>query len=211
MDITYDQPSTVNHQLLKMAKFPNITLAILAGGKASRMRGQNKALLEIDGESFIKRIHRNLGSLYQNTIIISNDVKDFNIPSSIVLPDIIGDIGPLGGIHSALVNSNDPFVFIVSCDMPFVDPFIAKIITEEFLIKQPDVLIPVIDSYSEPLFALYSKKIIGKIEPLAMQSSSVPIKDILKEANILFFNLPNDSSTKRCFVNINSLDDIKLI
>jgi molybdopterin-guanine dinucleotide biosynthesis protein A len=194
-----------------MAKYSNITLAILAGGKASRMGGRNKALLEIEGETFISRIHRNLGPLFQHTIIISNDVKDFGIPEVIVYSDIIENTGPLGGIHSSLVNSFHPFVFIVSCDMPFVDAGIAKTLSEEFIGKQPDIIVPVINAYNEPLFAIYSKLLVDKIEAIVSPSNGRPIRDLLRIANTFFFDLPDNSVTKRCFTNINALDDLEKI
>ncbi len=70
-------------------------------------------------------------------------------------------IGALGGIHSALVNSIDTVIFVVSCDMPFVDSKIAIEMTTEFLKNQPDILVPLIGTYKEPLFALYSKSLVG--------------------------------------------------
>ena len=194
-----------------MPQFPNITLAILAGGKATRMEGRNKALLEIDGETFINRIHRSLSPLFQCTIIISNDAIGFQIPHVNIYPDIIKDVGPLGGIHSALVNSIHPFVFIVSCDMPFADATIAKAIGEKFIRSQPDILVPVINTYNEPLFAIYSKHLVQKIEALISTSNGKPIKDLMKIANTKYFNLPDNPITKRCFTNINSLEEFKLI
>ena len=200
------QPSTK-----RMPQFPNITLAILAGGKASRMGGRNKALLQIEGETFISRIYKNLSPLFQNTIIISNDVKDFDIPEAIVYPDIIENIGPLGGIHSALIYSLNPFVFVVSCDMPYVDPEIASALTEEFIKKYPDILIPVIDTFNEPLFAIYSKTLIAKIEFIASTSKGRPIKDLLNISSTNFFNLSSNPKTTRCFTNINSKDELDRI
>jgi molybdenum cofactor guanylyltransferase len=190
-----------------MAEFPNITLAILAGGKASRMGGRNKALLEIDGISFINRIHKSLSPSFESTIIISNEIKDYNIPNSLVFPDIIDNIGPLGGIHSALVNSSNPFVFVVSCDMPFADSSIAKILVDEFNSVQPDILIPTINSYNEPLFAIYSKKLVNQIESIVSSSNGKPITDLLKISKTIYFKLPDTLNTRRCFTNINTLDD----
>ncbi len=190
-----------------MAKFSDTTLAILAGGKATRMRGRNKALLEFQGETFINRIYRNLSPLFLNTVIISNDILDYNFSGAIVYPDKIQNIGPLGGIHSALVHSIDPAVFVVSCDMPFADSAIAKILIEEFVCKQPEILLPVINSFSEPLFAIYSKHLIEKIETLFSLSDGKPIKDLLKISNTLYFNLPESIATKKCFTNINSIED----
>lgn len=194
-----------------MPLFPNMTLAILAGGKASRMEGKNKALLEIDGETFINRIHRNLSPLFHRTIIISNEVKDFQIPTSQVFADLIENIGPLGGIHSALANSTSPYVFIVSCDMPFADPEIAKLLLEEFNKTKPDILMPVVNSFNEPLFAIYSKHLEKKIVSIASASNGKSIKELFKNTNISFLSLPNNSSTKKCFTNINSNEDFQAL
>jgi len=194
-----------------MSQYSNITLAILAGGKASRMGGRNKALLEIDGQSFISRIHQSLSPLFSNSIIIANDLVDYKLINAAVYPDVIKDIGPLGGIHSALANSPDPIVFVISCDMPFADASIASILIEEFQKLKPDVLIPVIDSYKEPLFAIYSKSIVGKIESIITETKGRPITDLLKVVDTLYFDLPKNSLTKKCFTNINYLDDLKEI
>ena len=192
-----------------MTPFPNITLAILAGGKASRMNGRNKALLEIDGQTFIKRIHQSLSPIFSNTIIISNEVRDYSIQNTNVYPDIIQNIGPLGGIHSALVNSLDPIIFIVSCDMPFADPSIAATLADEFLKSNPEILVPLIISYKEPLFALYSKNLITQFDSIFTETTGRPITDLLDIANTLYYELPNNLATKRCFTNINSEDDFR--
>jgi molybdopterin-guanine dinucleotide biosynthesis protein A len=191
-----------------MCQFPNITLAILAGGKASRMGGVNKALLEFNGQSFINLIHQSLSPLFQNSIIISSNHQNFNIPNAHVFPDLIETIGPLGGIHSALINTTNPYVFIVSCDMPFVDPNIAKILVYEFLITKPDILIPRLNSYNEPLFAIYSKRLVEIIDSIASSSNGKPIADLLKLANTNYYDLHMTPEVIKCFRNINSPDDL---
>lgn len=194
-----------------MPKYSDITLAILAGGNARRMGGQNKALLEYDGETFIKRIHKNLSPLFQSTIIISNSDNDFNIANTIVFSDIIKGIGPLGGIHSALVNSKTPLVFIVSCDMPFADGSIAEMLIHKHQQLKPEILIPVINDYNEPLFAIYSKTLINSIKVLVSGSAGRPIKDLLINTNTLFIKLEESPKTKKCFKNINSIEDFQAL
>ena len=187
--------------------FPNITLAILAGGKASRIGGRNKALLEFDGKTFIQKIFQSLNPVFSNTIVISNEVADFGIDNMVVYSDIILGIGPLGGIHSALVNSNDPATFVVSCDMPFVDSKIAADMSTEFLKSKPDILVPSIGAYKEPLFALYSKSLIGHIESMVSSTDGRPVTDLFLISKTLFYNLSENPETKKCFTNINSFDD----
>lgn len=186
-----------------------VTLAILAGGNATRMGGKNKAFIEIDGETFVKRIYRNLSPLFDSTIIISNDSSDFDIPGVSVFPDIYPNQGPLGGIHSALINSKNDYVFVVSCDMPFVDAEIAKALIEEFFRKKPEIIVPTINSYIEPLFAIYSKELTKKIESIVESTSSRSIRGLLQLSNTSYFEFPNTPIVKRCFTNINSLNDLE--
>lgn len=190
-----------------MARFPTITLAILAGGKASRMGGGNKALLEINGQTFIERVHHELSPLFSRTIIIANDFSDYSIPNVLIYPDIIQNIGPMGGVHSALVNSIDPYLFITSCDMPFADSAIAELLSAEFLKVKPDILVPVLRGFNEPLFALYSKNLSVKIESIINEDKEHPMSDLFKVVGTTYYELPDCDSTKRCFTNINSLTD----
>jgi len=173
------------------------------------MGGRNKALLQISGQTFIARIHQCLGPFFSNTIIISNDINDFGIPNTFVYPDIFKNIGPLGGIHSALVHSFDSTIFVVSCDMPFADPSVAYTLAVEYFKKEPDILVPLINNYKEPLFAFYSKSLIPKIESIITSSEGRPINDLLKITNTQLYELPDNPETRRCFTNINSPDDYK--
>ncbi|NVO09860.1 MAG: molybdenum cofactor guanylyltransferase [Bacteroidales bacterium] len=192
-----------------MSIFSHITLAILAGGKASRIGGRNKALLEIDGITFIQRIHQTLSPVFSKIIVISNDIIDFGIDSIVVYPDIIMGIGPLGGIHSALVNSTDSAIFVVSCDMPFVDSKIAANMSSEFLKNKPDILVPLIGSHKEPLFALYSKSLIRQIELMVNSTDGRSVTDLFPISKTLFYNISENLEVKKCFTNINSFDDFK--
>lgn len=194
-----------------MSQLNDITLVILAGGKAKRMGGQNKAFLEFEGKTFIERIHRNLYPLFQNTLIISNDKKDFNLPLSTVYPDIIENIGPLGGIHSALVHSVNPLIFVVSCDMPFADLAIAKKLIDKFHIEQPEICVPTINSFVEPLFAIYSKHLFSRIEQFVSSLNGKPVKSLLDKSCTSFLSLPDNAETKMCFTNINTTEDLNAI
>lgn len=192
-----------------MSYYNNITFAILAGGKATRMGGINKALIEIEGKTFIQKIFENLSPLFVQTVIISNERFNVGLQNVQVFPDIIMNMGPLGGIHSALVNSQTPFTFVVSCDMPFASVDIAEQIVEQFLSEGTDILVPKIDSYHEPLFALYSKHLVDKIETILEKSDGKPIKDLFSIANTSYIHFANTAINRRCFANINSSADLE--
>ena len=185
-----------------------MTLAILAGGNATRMGGRNKALIEIEGETFIKRIYKNLSPLFDNTIIISNEQIDFGISGVSVYPDIYRNNGPLGGIHSAMVNSKSDLVFVVSCDMPFANASVAKKIINAQKEEGSEVVAPEMNGLLEPLFAIYSKKLADRAEAIILSSEKKYITKLLDKSNTYYLYFNETPEVKKCFTNVNSPDDL---
>ncbi|MFH1317730.1 MAG: molybdenum cofactor guanylyltransferase, partial [Candidatus Omnitrophota bacterium] len=108
--MNYKQPAT-----------DSISCAILAGGKNRRM-GKNKAFIEVDGISLLKKNIVLLQQIFTEITIVTNSPKEyisFKNDASIIT-DKIKDIGPLGGIFSALSTTSKESVFFVACDMPFL-------------------------------------------------------------------------------------------
>jgi molybdopterin-guanine dinucleotide biosynthesis protein A len=82
-----------------------LTLAILAGGKGTRLGGVDKGQLRCEGRTLIDRL-RDLEELCCDTLIVKDDV----VPGK----------GAPGGVVTALVQAKTPYVLIVCCDMPRV-------------------------------------------------------------------------------------------
>lgn len=97
-----------------------ITGVILAGGKSSRMGGEPKGLLSYKGKTFVELIFTTLTEICAEVIISANSER-YNSFSYPVIADKHLDIGPLGGIHSALQFSGSELNIFVPCDMSFVD------------------------------------------------------------------------------------------
>lgn len=87
---------------------------VLAGGQSSRM-GQDKALLDIDGESLLMRSQRLLKELgAQSVAVCRNDGAASSIQ------DIYPDSGPLGGIHAALMVNSELPTLVIPVDLPLI-------------------------------------------------------------------------------------------
>ena len=100
---------------------PRLLGAVLAGGRSSRY-GSNKALADLGGLSLVERAVRTLEPVAATVGIIANDsgVYPDEVP---VRPDLVPDLGPLGGLHSALTWAGDEGldgVVVLATDMPFV-------------------------------------------------------------------------------------------
>ena len=101
--------------------------AILAGGRATRMDGIAKGMLEIpDGRSAIQRLIDELARADVDEVIIAaNDPGPYRHLGRQIVPDIRADLGPLGGIEAALAWSARPpkrfdAVAFLPCDLPAI-------------------------------------------------------------------------------------------
>lgn len=101
-----------------------ISGVILCGGKATRLGGQDKGLLEFDGKplvaSVIARLRPQVSSLLLNANRNLEVYRQFGLP---VLPDqeFIG-AGPLAGILTGLSNCPSAYLAVAPCDCPRVPP-----------------------------------------------------------------------------------------
>lgn len=146
--------------------------------------GQEKALLEIEGQTAVTRLVRRLEPLFSKIIVVTNSTQVANLCPVPSLPDIFPNCGPLGGLHAALTHFRAP-VFLLACDMPYIQPeFVLymierwqKLMAEaETTVPQgpgPRCLAPVVDGRFEPLHAIYAPQLLGAIET-ELNSSRVP-------------------------------------
>lgn len=179
----------------------NKTLAILAGGKSSRMNYNNKALLSYKEKKFIEHII-DAGIEYKEVIIVSNSLEEYKNFNVRVVNDIYKGNGPLSGIHSALINSTTDKVLCIACDMPLITKDTLNIIgsyNEEY-----DVLVPKVNEKMQPLCSIYSRSIIPKLEE-AIKKNNNKLQLLIKSLNfkIIEGNYKNKFIEKD-FSNINT-------
>ena len=157
----------------------NKTLAILAGGKSSRMNYNNKALLNYKEKKFIEHIIE-AGKNYKEIIIISNNKEEYKGFNLRVVEDIYKGNGPLSGIHSALVNSTTDEVLCIACDMPLITEKTLNILGDYS--GDYEVLIPRVSERLQPLCSIYSKKIIRNLEE-AIKENNNKLQLLIKSLN----------------------------
>ncbi len=108
-----------------MPEQQDTTLVILCGGRAARLEGRPKGLIEIGGTSIIERQFAALEPLVQATLIITNDPAAYAHLGRDCLCDTVAGLGPIGGLLTALGHIETPQLLLVACDMPFVSPNLA--------------------------------------------------------------------------------------
>lgn len=173
---------------------------ILAGGKSSRMNYSPKALLEYEEEFFIDREIKALNK-FDEILISCNDSRIIEkIKGFTIIEDEIKDIGPIGGIYSALKKIKNEKGIIVSCDMPFLNKEILEMLGK--IDFEEDCLIPTLNGRLEPFCGVYKKEIIEKIYE-SIKEKEYSLRGMFKKLNIKKIEIKDENN----FTNINTVEE----
>ena len=98
----------------------NICTVILAGGRGSRMRGQDKGLVSWQGKPLIEHIIKSLALQDRCAMISANrNMHRYGQYGFPVINDSIDDYqGPLAGILTAMLHAQQAYLLCVPCDSP---------------------------------------------------------------------------------------------
>lgn len=102
-----------------IATYDNITLGILAGGRAERLGGSDKAWAVYRGETLIKRTLRAFGDAFAARLVSAN--RDFGRYARLgvcSVRDRVQDFsGPLAGLDALLADCKTPLLLTVPVDL----------------------------------------------------------------------------------------------
>lgn len=147
---------------------------IIAGGKSGRF-GDDKAVFVHEGRPLINHVLDVIKPVFDDVRIMANDREKFSFLGLDVIPDIIPDLGPIGAIYTALEKINSSRVFILPCDMPFLNTEFIRYMSQ--IPDLYDVIVPKSGGYFQPLHAIYGRKslpyIIKNIEEKRFKINSI--------------------------------------
>ncbi len=196
-----------------MNKPLNIAGVILAGGKNARIGGKNKAFIQLNDKSFLNIITSTLEQLFNEIIIVTNNPSDFTafLDKYSIITDKIKDVGPLGGIDSALYHCSAEAIFVVSCDMPYLNKELIEKQIEFYNNSDCDVLIPRMGSFIEPLHSIYKKTIFNILQSFINETRDYSIRSFLKLINVQYMEMEDNKLNRQAFTNINTHEDFEKI
>jgi molybdopterin-guanine dinucleotide biosynthesis protein A len=131
------------------------TAAVLAGGKSSRM-GFDKQLLMADNRRLIERTVETLGNIFEDILLVTNTPALYERLPVRVCSDVYAGMGPLGGIHAALVNTRSRYTYILACDMPFVCTPYIRYMQTKLLEVRAKACVAMRNDRIEPFNAFYA-------------------------------------------------------
>lgn len=175
---------------------------ILCGGKSSRMQSE-KGLVLFQNKPFIEHIIQAILPITDNITLITN-TNEYDYLAYTKIPDIVTDKGPLGGIYTALSNSESEFNLILSCDIPLISTELLS----ELISKQNDeaeISVFASESRMHPLIGIYSKKVLPVIKS-AIDNNDLKMMNLI--ANVPHQIIKIDESENFHLTNINSADEL---
>jgi molybdopterin-guanine dinucleotide biosynthesis protein A len=186
---------------------------ILAGGESTRMPG-DKAFMEVAGRRVIDIQIEVMHGLFEEILIVANTdrvgaLAVFEGEGVEVVEEAVRGFGPLGGILSGLAASRSDEVFIVACDLPFINREGVTFVMES--LKGFQVAVPCTPDGLEPLHAAYHWSCRPFIEE-QLDSGDLKVTrffDRVSVNEIPWEELGRFDPTGRMLFNINSPADMR--
>ena len=195
----------------------NNSAIILAGGRGKRLGYKEKALIPINGKPIIEHTIEILEGVVNEIIVSVRDdgqkqLLEEYTTGRIVVVDKYVDAGPLAGILEGLGAAGGEYVFVVACDMPFINIGVV-----EFLFKSAkghDGALPVgDDGIYEPLHAVYrTGPMLVSTEKSIEQGERFILAPIFDLEDMVFIEMDKIRELDpklNTFLNINTLEDIE--
>jgi molybdenum cofactor guanylyltransferase len=144
----------------------NITGLILAGGRARRMSGQDKGLIQFRGIAIVQRIAQQLHSQCESICINANrNASAYSKFGYAVFPDELADYqGPLSGMLTGLNNVTTPWMITTPCDGPFVaEDYVARM-KSAVTTNHHSIAVASCNGRLQPVYALLNQSLINNLE-----------------------------------------------
>lgn len=104
------------------SRAPGVTGILLAGGRARRMGGQDKGLIELAGRPLAAHALDRLRPQVAEVLINANRNREqyAGLGARVVADSLEGYLGPLAGLLAGMETASQPLVVSAPCDSPFV-------------------------------------------------------------------------------------------
>ena len=195
-----------------------ITAAVILAGGGSRRFGALKSFINIEGMPIIARNLALLRELFNEVFISTNLPEPYSCLGAPLIGDVLPSRGPMSGIYSALINAKGPGIFVVACDMPFLNKQAMTFILEGRLrhcreCGPCDAVVPVFNNWPQPLSGVYSRTLLPYLEE-AVVHEKTSLTRFLHEVNTYFISesdMREIDPGGRSFMNINTIEDYKAV
>lgn len=180
----------------------DVTLGILAGGRASRLGGRDKAWLQRDGVPQVLRIARRFTGECGSVLVSANrDLPRYVDHGLIAVEDRIADIGPMGGLDALSSACETPWLLTMPVDVVDANDCLLR----RLATAGDDGAVAEDEDGLQPLVALYRVDTLREALSVAIEAGAFSIQAM--QARI---PLPRVRFDGLRFGNLNTPEDLRL-
>ena len=188
-----------------------VTGVLLAGGKSRRM-GEDKRYLVVGEQTLLERGLVVLRSIFQEVlVVIAQDSPPLDVAARVVR-DLVPDCGSLGGLYTGLTQATAHCIFVVACDMPFLDQAVIAQFTSRR--ATADIVMAKLAARLHPMHALYGKRCLPALEQM-IRARQLKIQEMVSHASLRVryvteADLLTLDPSGRSFQNVNTPADLEV-
>jgi molybdenum cofactor guanylyltransferase len=187
---------------------PSGFLGVVLAGGASTRYGSPKWRASVGGASMRERATAALAPHVLRVVTVGHDALLAG-PGMDVRPDLVPGLGPLGGIHTALVWATELSLdgaFVLACDLPLVSEAVVGALVGAW--EGEDAVVPLGGSGPEPLCALYGLGLLGRVAAAIAEGERSPARFLEREEGAVRWvrseRLPRAAGGVDPFLNVNT-------
>lgn len=180
---------------------------VLAGGCARRMGGQPKALLELDGISFLQRLALAFEPFEEKLLSTNDPGLSSGTPFQSV-SDLFPHRGPLSGLHAALSMCKSDALVVAACDAPLFSSALAQWLAAE----RERLCIPAVglrdrSGREHPLCGVYTKNCLPSLEA-ALSGNRLRVMELFDAVGGIFLPLGDTPFPDAVLTNVNTPEEL---
>jgi molybdopterin-guanine dinucleotide biosynthesis protein A len=184
---------------------------VLAGGKSLRF-GEDKSQVKLNNKSLIDHILSEILTEFKELLIVSNNPIKFNKSESIsIISDFKNNLGPLGGVLTAMKwikdnNKDYQWISTFPTDTPFFKNQILKDFHDKINLKNGKLFFIKSNNTRHNIFGLWSIDLADKLEK-DLENGDRKVEDWANKVGVNIIDMQFEKNDP--FFNINTKEDLE--
>lgn len=176
--------------------------------------GFDKALdlRDKSGRSLLAGLAEELGGRFGEVVLITDDPGKFSGRAELAAfrreRDLQPRSGPSGGIYTALKKIPGRSLFVMACDMPYIDWGLIERMAALMADGCADAAVPRHEEHCEPLYAFYGPRAEGVFQT-SLAAGRLAVRDSLDLLKTVYLELTVNELKSGVFKNMNTTDDLR--
>ncbi len=173
--------------------------------------GFDKAFLQWHGRPLLQVQTERLQACFAHVLLVCDTKEKFAGTqyehSMAFAEDGYPGTGPLGAVCTALLQTAQPYVFVMACDMPYFDKELLAQLWQLAINSEADVAMCTHSGHDEPLFAFYHRRCLALFEA-QLAEGDYRLRGSFAQLNVKKMEV-NEARAAVAFANLNTKEELE--